>query len=453
MRHGLLALMMVGCSARHAATPRVPAGDAIALYRDRALVVHRADVVAASAGPVSVAFQLAAGVAPTELAVIDAGGLAIASVRIADASSPPAQPAPAARRGRRSEDEPADDPAPPPDEPEADVPRPPRLADDPANRSDQPAVLPIPTEVTLTVDAPRAGRYSVLVAYTSDRLGWDAAYTMTTDAARDRVSLRGALAIRNTTGVALHGRIAVVDSPIGSWRVHADDQLAFALGAPPTDDSAAGAPGWRDLGARDLAAGDTQVELLAGEPARAMRSVLVYDPVGSHLDRPTAMPAFDPKLGTEPAPPRVSESFEVERDERAEHGLPAGPVRLYEQRADGSLALLGEARLFEAASRGARVDTIPIGTADGLTGHRERRDWLKDSAQKRLSEELLVTIDNARGRAVDVVIREHLYRGQNWTLAYQSARATKEGPQQIALRTTVPANGQAKVLYVVVYTW
>jgi hypothetical protein len=51
------------------------------------------------------------------------------------------------------------------------------------------------------------------------------------------------------------------------------------------------------------------------------------------------------------------------------------------------------------------------------------------------------------------VIREHLYRGQNWTLAYQSAPAAKEGPQQISLRTKVPANGQAKVLYVVVYTW
>jgi hypothetical protein len=31
--------------------------------------------------------------------------------------------------------------------------------------------------------------------------------------------------------------------------------------------------------------------------------------------------------------------------------------------------------------------------------------------------------------------------------------AAKEGPQQISLRTQVPANGRAKVLYVVVYTW
>jgi hypothetical protein len=54
---------------------------------------------------------------------------------------------------------------------------------------------------------------------------------------------------------------------------------------------------------------------------------------------------------------------------------------------------------------------------------------------------------------VDVVVREHLYRGQTWTLAYHSAPAIKEGAQQIALAAAVPANGEAKVLYVVVYTW
>jgi hypothetical protein len=65
----------------------------------------------------------------------------------------------------------------------------------------------------------------------------------------------------------------------------------------------------------------------------------------------------------------------------------------------------------------------------------------------------LLTIDNARPRPVEIVIREHLYRGQNWTVAYQSAPAAKESAQQISLRTQVPANGQAKMLYVVVYTW
>jgi hypothetical protein len=184
-----------------------------------------------------------------------------------------------------------------------------------------------------------------------------------------------------------------------------------------------------------------------------MRSVLVYDPVGSELDHPGSAPVADPALGAHTAATRVTESFEIDRDDPSSRGLPAGPVRLLEQRPDGSLAVLGEARLFDTATGVAEVDTIAIGTASAVTGHRERRDFTRDEDQKRFSEEFLLTIDNARPLPVDVVLREHLYRGQNWTLAYQSAPAAKEGPQQISLRTTVPANGQTKVLYVVVYTW
>ena len=84
----------------------------------------------------------------------------------------------------------------------------------------------------------------------------------------------------------------------------------------------------------------------------------------------------------------------------------------------------------------------------------ERLGITVDDDDKRLVEEFVLTIKNTRKVPVDVVLREHLYRGQNWTLAYQTAREpTKEGPQQISLRTTVPASGEGKVLYVVVYTW
>jgi hypothetical protein len=66
----------------------------------------------------------------------------------------------------------------------------------------------------------------------------------------------------------------------------------------------------------------------------------------------------------------------------------------------------------------------------------------------------MITLDNKRAIPVEVLVREHLYRGQNWTLAYHSApEAAKEGPQQISLRTKVPARSTTKILYVVVYTW
>lgn len=430
-----LALCALACGPR----PRPPyragagagAGDDIVLYRDRALVLQRIEIVAERAGPATRALQLPAGVGASDVEVLDRGELGGAGLRIAGAAG----------------DAPVRAPAHPPAEP----------SDDPVDAEVAPPPPPAtaPSEVELEVTAPHPGRFALAIGYTTDRLAWDAAYTMTTTApARDHAVLRGALAIRNTTGITLHGRTRVVDDELGAARDRTAERLGRWLAAATREAREPRDPEPCDLGVLTLGDGETRAPLLAGAAPRRLRSVLVYDPIGTGLDHAGAVPVSDPALGAETAPPiRVSESFEIARDPRQACGMPAGPVRLLERRPDGSLELLGASRLFDPATRVADVDTVAVGTAQGVTGHRERRDWGKTDDQRRFSEEFLITIDNARPRSIEVVLREHLYRGQNWTLAYQSAPAVKEGPQQIALRTTVPARGRAKVLYVVVYTW
>jgi hypothetical protein len=443
----LLALCGAGCGARPHAAPAAGIDETITLYRDRAVVKQRVEVVVPPAGTAAFAIKVAAGIGPDDLAILDRGELTIWALRVTNAVAD----APRGAGDAAVAAEPAE-PAPSPDLAEsADLGSAP--ADEPSDSAPPPApreVPAAPTEIEVVVGAPREGRFALSLGYVTDRLPWQAAYTMTTTAARDRAVLRGAVAIRNTTGVAFRGYIHVADAELGASRERASEQLAGALlGAPPD-----APPALRDLGIVALGDGETRVELLAGDPPRTMRSVLVYDPIGTRLDHPGAAPIADPALGADAAgATRVTESFEIDRTGHTTAGLPAGPVRLLERRPDGSLAVLGESHLFGAATRIAGVDTVAVGTADGVTGRRERRDWAKDTDQKRFSEEFLLTIDNARPRPIDVVIREHLYRGQNWTLAYQSAAAAKEGPQQISLRARVPANGRAKVLYVVVYTW
>ena len=356
---GVAGLAASGCGA-HPRTPAAqPAFDRVTLYRDRALVTQRVDIVVTDGAPTGTTattrVKLAAGVGPDDVVVLDRGGLTVSALRVAGASA-------------------------------------------------------APTEVELATSAPRAGRYTVSLGYATDRLAWDVAYTMTTSPARDRATVRGALVIRNTSGVTLRDHAYIADAVLGAPRDLGVEQLrrAFADTAPRTP-----AVARCDLGIVSLGPGETRVDLLAGSTPRKLRSVLIYDPIGTALDHLGAAPLADPGLGvTAAAPTRVTESFEFDRAELGAAGLPAGPLRVL-----------------------------------------ERRGWAKDDDQQRFSEELLITIDNARPLPVDIVIREHLYRGQNWTLAYQSAPAIKEGPQQISLRTTVPANGQSKVLYVVVYTW
>ena len=402
-RSALLVVTLIACGPRAVIPTTKVAGDEITLYRDRAVIRQRVEVDLVGERAV-IAVALPAAVHIEDVVVVGRGQLTTAEL-----SGPSALPTP--------------------------------------------GMVNEPTEMQLVVSAPRKGKHAVDLAYVTDRLKWDAAYTMTTTAARDRVTLRGAIAIRNTTGIVLRATAYVVDSDLGPWRGRIADQLGSSLVGTTSSTTPIAMP--RLLGRVELAAGETRVELLPDEPPRPMRSVLVFDPVGTKLDQGGSAPIRDASLGVEQAvPSRVTESFEIPRKIPSSEGLPGGPVRLLQRNPDGSLSVLGEARLFDVATRVAEVDTIAIGTAEGVTGRRERRELTINDDDKRLVEEFVLTITNTRTRPVEIVLREHLYRGQNWTLAFQTAREpTKEGPQQISLRTTVPASGEAKVLYVVVYTW
>ena len=430
----MLATLLCACGPRSAAPGKAPAGDDITLYRDWALIRQRF-ALDLPAGRSQAKLVVAAGVSPDQVAVVDRGGLQIGVMHAANAIEPPAKPAKPA-----NEDEPDSDPFG-------------STEDEPPKPAAPPPLLPgKPSELGLDVVAPHAGKFAITIAYLSDRLRWDAAYTMTTSPARDRSTLRGAIAIRNAMGIALRDTdMHVIDAELPVWRGKTAEQLATAL----TGTAAGGTQSiaQRELGRIELGPGETRVELLGREPARKMRSVLVYDPVGTKLDNPGAAPLRDYTLGVMTSSTTVVESFAIDRDESATVGLPAGPVRLLERRDDGSLAMLGEAKLFESATRVAGVDTIAVGTAEDVTARRDRRELSIDDDNRRVVEEFVISIDNRRPRPVRVLLREHLYRGQNWTLAYTSAYAEKEGPQQISLTTTVPAKSQQKVLYVVVYTW
>ncbi len=429
----MFALGACGPKVPRAAAPPPP-GDELTLYRDRALVKQRVEVDIPPADTATVSVRVPIGVDVEDVVVLDRGELAVSELRAVEVAR-------VAAPAKKTEVEPTDE-----DDEES-----PEEGDEDKIGPSPPTT---PTELTFVVSGPHAGHFTLFLGYVTERIAWDAAYTMTTTPVREKVSLRGAIAIRNTTGIGFAKiRAVVIDSELGAWRGRLAEQFGAQLAGTPPSSAPTAQP--RPLGTIALGTGETRVELLPGEAPRAMSSVLVYDPIGTKLDHGGSAPIRDPALGVVPsAGPRVTESFEVVRPQAASAGLPGGPVRLLERHADGSLGVLGETRLFDASTRVADRDTVAIGTAVGVTGKRERRELTVDDDGKRLVEEFVVTMTNERALPVDVVIREHLYRGQNWTLAYYSApKADKEGAQQISMRTTVPAHGSTKVLYVAVYTW
>lgn len=416
-----LALLAVACTRPHASDPlssRSRSGSDVTLFRDVAVVRQRVSVEAKDTRPQTISVELPVGVAADEITVLSHGSLVVHAVHA------PTTPGGELVTGLDGEE-----------------PRP--KAND----------APKPTIVRIDVAAPAPGTYALELSYLTSQLHWDVAYTLTAAASRDRAELRGALAIRNETGIVLHAASArLVDADFAAWRAKNAEDTAVTLVGGTHSSTRLAEP--HELGALDLVDGETRVDLVR-DSTRRMRSVLVFDPIGTKLDNPQGAPLVDAQLGVVPRPStRVTESFEIARDERGTRGLPGGPVRLLERKASGAYAVLGEARIFDESTRVSAVDTIAIGTADEVTATRERRELTIDQDGKRLVEEFVITVDNKRAFPVEILLREHLYRGQNWHLAFHSAlHASKDGSQQISLRTRVPARSKTNVMYVVVYTW
>jgi hypothetical protein len=380
----------------------------VTLYRDLAWIRQTVELdVPAGASRATV--QLAGGVTLDQVRVLDHGALATTTLRaIAAGDAAPAAPAPYA---------------------------------------------PTSTQLALDVTAARAGHYTITLGYPTDRLRWDAAYTLTTNAAHDRAQLTGALAIRNATGIALpHARARVIDADLATARTRNAGDLAARLVGGIADTSPAALP--RELGTLALPQGEARIALADGE-SQAMRAVFVFDAIGTALDTGGASPLREPAYGTTAPQAPVAESFEIVRDPIATAGLPGGRARLVERRTDGSLATLGETTLFDPASRAATVDNVYIGPATHVRARRERRELTIDDEAGRLVEEFAITLDNDRDVPIAVIVREHMYRGLNWHLAYPYSRAdvVLEGEQQIAMRRVIRSRAHAQFSYVVVYTW
>jgi hypothetical protein len=104
---------------------------------------------------------------------------------------------------------------------------------------------------------------------------------------------------------------------------------------------------------------------------------------------------------------------------------------------------------------GYGVDPAQIVIAPGLFGARRQEDFAVDPDNRRVIEEIRVEIENRTGRPAAIEVREHLYRGLEWAIAYhnQVGRLRKAGPQEIRFALHVPARSRRLIAYRVVYRW
>lgn len=152
--------------------------------------------------------------------------------------------------------------------------------------------------------------------------------------------------------------------------------------------------------------------------------------------------------------PKVDVFLEFRNDRQYGLGvpLPAGRLRVSQlDAADGSLEFIGEDRI-DHTPRDEKV-RVKLGSAFDVVGERRQVDFAVDTRGRWMEEEIEVTLRNRKEEAVEVVVREPLFRWTNWKVVSRSQEFTREDARTIVFPVRLAPGAESKTRYRVRYSW
>jgi len=149
---------------------------------------------------------------------------------------------------------------------------------------------------------------------------------------------------------------------------------------------------------------------------------------------------------------KVNVFIEFKNSKAAKLGmpLPKGKVRCYKCDADdGDLEFVGEDQIDHTPKD--EELKLYVGDAFDIVGEKTVTDRKQEKRWRQ--EKITIDIRNHKNEAVTVLVREHLTRGGQWTIAAKSHPFKKIDATTIEFALPVAADGKAQVTYTVDYRW
>ena len=132
--------------------------------------------------------------------------------------------------------------------------------------------------------------------------------------------------------------------------------------------------------------------------------------------------------------------------------LPKGKVRLYKRDpADASLDFIGEDQIDHTPKD--ETVKLHIGDAFDIVGERKRTDFHMDTGGHVMTESFEIRVRNHKTEPVDVLVKEPLYRWNNWEITASNQKWTKYDSSTIHFPVQVDKDGEQVITYTVRYTW
>jgi hypothetical protein len=194
-----------------------------------------------------------------------------------------------------------------------------------------------------------------------------------------------------------------------------------------------------------------QIELFDAAKQIPARKTLVYYGLAGNYG--WGEPMTERELGL-PMNRKVDVYLEFKNDKTVGLGvpLPAGRIRVSQlDAADGSLEFIGEDKI-DHTPKDEKV-RIRLGSAFDVVGERRQVDFSVDTKARWMEEEIEVKLRNHKAQAVEVLVRESLYRWSNWKLVTKTHEFEKQDARTLHFPVRVAADGEVVLRYRVRYTW
>jgi len=307
----------------------------------------------------------------------------------------------------------------------------------------------------------KVGRQLVEVAYQTAGINWQADYNAVLNPKDTQLDLGGWVTINNASGATYkNAKLKLIAGDVR--RVQPQQRLGYAMKARAMA-MESDAAGFEEkaffeyhlytLGRPSTVADNQtkQIELLKAADV-PVKKVFLYD--GAPQYRFYGGLQTDASYGSQDFNKKVNVIIEV-KNSKANHmgmALPKGKVRLYKRdNADAALEFIGEDQIDHTP----KDETIKlhIGDAFDVVGERKRTDFKVDSSRYVITESFEVRVRNHKTEPVDVLVKETLYRWNNWEITDSSHKWTKFDSDTIHFPVTVAKDGEQVVTYTVRYTW
>ncbi|MGD0460861.1 MAG: DUF4139 domain-containing protein [Tepidisphaeraceae bacterium] len=311
----------------------------------------------------------------------------------------------------------------------------------------------------------QAGTHLAQVTYQTDSLTWRADYNVTVNADDNAADIGAWVTILNQSGGAYpDARLKLVAGDV--QRIKPPQQY-YMMDRMVSQAALAVAPaGFAEksffeyhlytLGRTTSLANNStkQIELFAPKLNVPVDKTYVYYGVPQQL-RFWAIdnPNLDQNLGTD-SNKKVDVYLLLTNTESNGLGipLPAGRIRVYKRdEADGSREFIGE-DVIQHTPKDENV-MIKLGSAFDIVGERRQTDFNANFNGHVINESFEIKLRNHKKEAVHVIVKENLYRWNNWEITASSDKWEKQDFRTIHIPVDVPADGEKTVTYSVRYTW